>query len=133
MQLAVTVSLVYGFFEEYSRIESQTKRLSRLVLKYVLVKYKTFIAFRFDTCRRDVELVGAVCEDIHFVNIDGNYLIMNTVTLIPLKIIFCLQPIELIVKHLNLFPNSKCNYASKKEIKSIMESLMDMMKFLLKS
>ena len=55
-------------------------------------------------------------------NIDGNYLIMNTVVLIPLMIIFCLQLVELIAKHLNPFPNIKCNYASKKEIESIIIS-----------
>jgi hypothetical protein len=49
--------------------------------------------------------------------------VINTVALIPLMIIFCLQPIELIVKHLNPFPNIKCNYASKKEIESIIKSL----------
>jgi len=57
------------------------------------------------------------------VNIDGNYLIMNTVALIPSIIIFCVQQIELIVKHLNAFPNIKCNYASKKEIENIIKSL----------
>jgi hypothetical protein len=48
---------------------------------------------------------------------------MNTLALIPSIIIFCVQLIELIVKHPNPFPNIKCNYASKKEIESIIESL----------
>jgi len=48
---------------------------------------------------------------------------MNTVAIIPLMIIFCLQLIELNVKHWNRFPNIKCNYASKKETGSIIKSL----------